>query len=124
MCGDCRNKDLVARLWTAASPPLRMIWSDPPFGVSYSEKMNWLSAHRSGPSRRPIENDSLKPDQLQKLFAMALEVSRQHAMPGAVIYATVPGAYLKYFISRSRRWRVQLSKLPGVGEAEFRDRAR
>jgi hypothetical protein len=76
-----------------------MIWTDPPYGVTYSEKTNWLSAHRSGPSRRPIENDSLKPDQLQKLFAMALEVSRQHAMPGAVIYATVPGAYLKYFIA-------------------------
>jgi DNA modification methylase len=30
---------------------------------------------------------------------MALEVSRDHAMPGAVIYATVPGAYLKYFIA-------------------------
>jgi hypothetical protein len=98
-CGDCRDKDLAARLWTAASPSLRMIWSDPPYGVSYSEKTNWLNEHRSGPSRRPIENDSLKPDQLQKLFAMALEVSREHALPGAVIYATVPGAYLKYFIA-------------------------
>ena len=97
-CGDCRDKDLVARLWTAASPSLRMIWSDPPYGVSYSEKTNWLNEHRSGPSRRPIENDSLKPQQLQKLFATALEVSREHALPGAVIYATVPSAYLKYFI--------------------------
>jgi hypothetical protein len=52
VCGDCRDKDLVARLWTSASPPLRMIWTDPPYGVSYSEKTNWLSAHRSGPSRR------------------------------------------------------------------------
>jgi hypothetical protein len=99
VCGDCRDKDLVARLWATASPPLRMIWSDPPYGVSYVEKTSWLNTHRSGPSRRPIENDSLKPDQLQKLFATALEVSREHAMPGAVIYATVPGAYLKYFIA-------------------------
>ena len=99
VCGDCRDRDLVARLWTATSRSLRMIWSDPPYGVSYSEKTNWLNTHRSGPSRRPIENDSLKPDQLQKLFAMALEVSRTHALPGAVIYATVPGAYLKYFIA-------------------------
>jgi DNA modification methylase len=32
------------------------------------------------------------------LFAAALEIAREHAMPGAVIYATVPSVFLKYFI--------------------------
>jgi DNA modification methylase len=75
-----------------------MIWSDPPYGVSLGAKAIWLSERRRGPRRRPIENDSLKPNELQKLFAMALNVVREHAMPGAVIYATVPGAFLKFFI--------------------------
>jgi DNA modification methylase len=51
-----------------------------------------------GPTRRPIENDSLKPNELQKLFVTALDVARQYAMPGAVIYATVPSVFLKHFI--------------------------
>jgi DNA modification methylase len=98
ICGDCRDKAVVARLWADKSPLLRMIWSDPPYGVSLGAKAIWLNERRRGPRRRPIENDSLKPNELQKLFAMALNVVREHAMPGAVIYATVPGAFLKFFI--------------------------
>jgi DNA modification methylase len=75
-----------------------LIWSDPPYGVSLGAKANWLSERRGGSSRRPIENDSLKPAELQKLFSTALNVAREHALPGAGIYATVPGAFLKHFI--------------------------
>jgi DNA modification methylase len=78
--------------------PLRMISTDPPYGVRYGEKTAWASKHGGGHSRRLIENDSLKPAELQKLFATALEAAREYAMPGAVIYATVPSVFLKYFI--------------------------
>jgi len=98
ICGDCQDRAILARLWADAGPPLRMISTDPPYGVSYGEKTGWASEHGGGPSRRPIENDSLKPAELQKLFATALEVAREYAMPGAVIYATVPSIFLKYFI--------------------------
>jgi hypothetical protein len=120
VCGDCRDKDLVDRLWTAASPPLRMIWSDPPYGVSYSEKTNWVNEHRSGPSRRPIENDSLKPEQLQKLFAMALEAC--DAWSGHL--RDCSRSVSQVFHCGSRRWRLQLSSMPRVGETELRDRTR
>ncbi len=75
-----------------------MIWTDPPYGVSDGEKTNWLNEHRGGPSRRPIENDSLKLADLQQLFVASLDVARGHAMPGAAIYATVAGAFLRSFI--------------------------
>jgi hypothetical protein len=32
-CGDCRDRAVVARLWTNGGPHLRMIWTDPPYGV-------------------------------------------------------------------------------------------
>jgi len=35
---------------------------------------------------------------LQKLFADALTTARAHALLGAVLYATVPSVFLKYFI--------------------------
>jgi DNA modification methylase len=98
ICGDCRDKTVVGRLWNERGPHLRMIWTDPPYGVSYGDKTAWSNRHRGGPSRRPIENDSLQPAELQKLFATALEVAREYAMAGASIYAAVPSAFLKYFI--------------------------
>lgn len=98
IAGNCCDKAVVERLWADGSPPLRTIWTDPPYGVSYGEKSNWVNEHRGGPGRRPIENDSLKPPELQKLFATALGFGREHAIPGAAVYATVPSVYLKYFI--------------------------
>ena len=42
-----------------------MIWTDPPYGVSYGEKTKWNNRHSGGASRRPIENDAQKPGELQ-----------------------------------------------------------
>jgi DNA modification methylase len=98
VCGDCRDRGSVGNLFGDSSPQLRLIWTDPPYGVSYAEKTAWITEHGCGLSRRPIENDSLLPSELQTLFSDALAIAREHALPGAVIYATVPSVFLKYFI--------------------------
>ena len=98
VCSDSRDSGSLKRLWAEDSPSIRMIWTDPPYGVSYGAKTQWTDQHAAGSSRRPIENDSLKPVELQKLFADALNAARDHALPGAVVYATVPSVFLKYFI--------------------------
>jgi DNA modification methylase len=98
VCGTSRDSAVPNRLWTKDSPSIRMIWTDPPYGVSYGAKTQWTDQHSAGSSRKPIENDSLKPVELQKLFSDALNTAREHALPGAVVYATVPSVFLKYFI--------------------------
>ena len=98
ICGDSTDPVVVERLWADDSPPARMIWTDAPYGVGYGEKTISNHRHGHGRGRRPIKNDSLPPDELQKLFAAALDIAREHAMPGAVVYATVPSVFLKYFI--------------------------
>jgi DNA modification methylase len=98
ICGDSRDQQTIACLWPDVGPLWRMIWTDPPYGVSYGEKTDWNNQHRGSPRRRAIENDSLKPTELQKLFAAALALAREHAAAGAAIYATVPSVFLKYFI--------------------------
>jgi DNA modification methylase len=98
LCGDCTNRVAVKRLWGDDAPPARMIFTDAPYGVGYGEKTTYNNRHGYGRSRRPIKNDSLSPEELQKLFAAALNIAREHAMPGAIIYATVPSVFLKYFI--------------------------
>ena len=47
--GDCCDRGSVERLWADRSPPLRLIWTDPPYGVSYGEKTNWVNEHSGGP---------------------------------------------------------------------------
>ena len=98
ICGDCTDVDVVARLMGSHRSQVRLIWTDPPYGVDYGAKTDWAYQHGGGPRRRAIENDSLKPAALQTLFAAALAVARQYAMPGAAVYATVPSLFLKYFI--------------------------
>jgi DNA modification methylase len=98
ICGDSTDQAVLARLWGDADLRARMLFADAPYGVNYGEKTQWTNRRRGGPKRRSIENDSLKPTELQKLFAAALNVAREYALPGAAIYATVPGVFLKYFI--------------------------
>jgi DNA modification methylase len=98
ICGDSTDRAAAKRLWADDGRPVRMIWTDAPYGVSYGEKTISNSRHGHGRGRRPIENDSLSADELQKLFAAAIGVAREHAMAGAVIYATVPSVFLKHFI--------------------------
>jgi DNA modification methylase len=98
ICGDSRDPRTIAHLWSGVGPFWRMIWTDPPYGVSYGEKTDWNNQHRGGPRRRAIENDSLKPIELQKLFAAVLALAREYAAAAAAIYATVPSVFLKYFI--------------------------
>jgi DNA modification methylase len=98
ICGDGTDPTVLARLWSDTDLRTRMLFVDNPYGVNYGEKTQWTNQYRGGGKRRPIENDSLKPTELQKLFAAALNVAREYALPGAVIYATVPSVFLKYFI--------------------------
>ena len=98
ICGDSTDPTVVARLWSDTDLRTRMLFADIPYGVNYGEKTEWTNHHRGGAKRRPIENDSLRPAELQKLFAAALNVACERALPGAVIYATVPSVFLKYFI--------------------------
>jgi hypothetical protein len=82
ICGDSTDPTVLARLWCDTDLRTRMLFVDIPYGVKYCDKTQWTNHHRRGPKRRPIENDSLKPTELQKLFAAALNVARTYALPG------------------------------------------
>jgi site-specific DNA-methyltransferase (adenine-specific) len=100
ICGDCGDASVVARLWAGGGPRLRMIWTDPPYGVSYADKTAWMERHGAQRTRRPIANDDLTPEEIAALFTRALGGAIDHAESGAAIYATVPaGPLLPVFIA-------------------------
>ena len=64
ICGDSTNPTVLVRLWSDNERRLRMVLADSPYGVYYGEKrVDQPSPRRT--ERRPIENDSLKPKELQ-----------------------------------------------------------
>jgi hypothetical protein len=60
LCADCRDQAAVRRLWGDNGPRLRMIWTDPPYGVDYAAKNAYLNrTDRGNRIQVPIENDKL-----------------------------------------------------------------
>ena len=100
ICGDCREKGDVGRLWPNGGPKIRLLVTDPPYGVDYAAKNAYLNrTDRGNRIQRPIENDKLTAGETGLMFEKALEVAKQFAEPGAACYATVPGGpLLVYFI--------------------------
>ncbi len=100
LCGDCRENGTVGRLWRDGGPRIRMVWTDPPYGVDYAAKNAYLNrTDRGNRIQVPIENDKLTAGETGFLFNAALTVAKTWAMAGASLYATVPsGPLLVYFI--------------------------
>jgi DNA modification methylase len=100
LCGDCRDEATVSRLWGDNGPRLRMIWTDPPYGVDYAGKNAYLNrSDRGNRIQVPIENDKLTAGETGFLFKAALSVAKERAHTGATVYATVPsGPLLVHFV--------------------------
>jgi len=98
-CGDSTDAALVARVFQDFKA--RMVWTDPPYGVSYASKNEYLNRGDRGTRiQKPIENDDLSPIQVRELFRQALSQALERAVPGAVCYASVPsGPLLPMFIA-------------------------
>jgi DNA modification methylase len=99
-CGDCRDDAIVTRLF--GKRRARMIWTDPPYGVSYADKNKFLNASdRGNRIQREITNDHLTPEKTEALFGAALSTVVSHCEPGAALYATVPGGPLQAHFMRA-----------------------
>lgn len=101
VCGDCRDRDEVARLFVENSPSIRMICTDPPYGIDYVATKNQALQHLHKGTRvkTSIVNDSLSPKETHELFRAALSLGAERAHRGAACYASVAaGPLLTGFI--------------------------
>jgi len=100
LCADCRQAEQVQRLWQDGAR-FRQILTDPPYGVGYAAKNQYLNrSDRGNRIQKPIENDHLSPAETALLFQTALQQSLPYALPGAAVYASVPsGPLLPRFIA-------------------------
>jgi hypothetical protein len=101
ICADCRDEAEVGRLWSEKRAPARLIWTDPPFGVSYAKKNRFLNrSDRGNRIQKPITNDHLCEAETGALLRDGLAVASRYCEPGACVYVSVPGGgLLACFIS-------------------------
>jgi DNA modification methylase len=97
LCGDATKKEDVERLM--GGEKCNLIWTDPPYGVHYGEKLEKANpiAHRV----RDIENDNLSPDKLEQFLRDALSNAAIASVPGAAIYVACPAGTLLPFLIAS-----------------------
>lgn len=77
----CADSKDPAAVRACVGGALRLIVTDPPYGVSYVGKTN---------EALTIENDSLNEEQLRELWAAVLDAWIPELTPGGGLYATVP----------------------------------
>lgn len=99
VCGDCTD----AAVWDAVTQgrKARMVWTDPPYGVSYADKNAFLNKLDKGNRiQTPIENDHMTEQDTEALCRDALAQAFAHTEPGAAAYvACPPGPLLPHFIA-------------------------
>lgn len=95
LCGDATD----STAWDAlmAGDTADLVWTDPPYGVSYGEKnamLNRVMGAGSGADRSlletPIGNDSLTAEQLTDFLRASLSLTCAHTRPGGVVYVAAP----------------------------------
>jgi DNA modification methylase len=91
----------VALLWIENGYLVRLIWTDPPYGIDYVATKNQALRHLHKGTRvkTSIVNDSLSPKETHELFRAALSLAAERAHRGAACYASVAaGPLLAGFI--------------------------
>ena len=89
LCGDATSAEDVARLIDGKKADLLL--TDPPYGVSYASKNEFLNALDEGNRvQTAIENDHKKPEEMSAFWVATFTTVREHMRPGASYYVTGP----------------------------------
>ena len=88
-CGDSTKAEDVGRLMNGAKAQL--VITDPPYGVSYSDKNAFLNAIDKGNiNQTKIENDHLNKKETQAMWGSAFKNMADAMGSGAVVYCFMP----------------------------------
>jgi len=90
LCGD--STDTLAWETLLDRRQVGMVWTDPPYGVSYqaNETKESLKAHKRRTDGLVVENDTMNLDQLQDLLRASLSLAWASCKPGAAWYVAAP----------------------------------
>jgi DNA modification methylase len=88
LCGDVLDQQSMARLF---KEPIRLLVTDPPYGVDYSGKNDFLNNHNKGnANQKDIANDSQTTEQMYEFWKASFTNIRRFMDSGASYYVTGP----------------------------------
>ena len=98
MCGDSADEEDVVRLLVGQQ--LNLLVSDPPYGVSYAEKNQFLNVIDKGNRvQAPIVADHMAGEEMQQFWCNIFRLWYRYLVPGACYYITGPqGGELLYLL--------------------------
>jgi DNA modification methylase len=89
LCGDATQPNDLARLM--AGNKANMLWTDPPYGVSYGDKNQFLNRYDKGNRIQDnIVSDHMPPASMHDFWASAFQAVASHLAPGAAYYISGP----------------------------------
>lgn len=89
MCGDSTDLETVKRLMGGALAD--MVFTDPPYGVSYTEKNEFLNGFDTSQRlTNPIENDSRSPAEMEDFWETAFGILAECTKEEMAYYITAP----------------------------------
>jgi len=89
LCGDSTRTECVKKLFK--DDRASILITDPPYGVSYAAKNEFLNAiARGNHIQTPIEGDNQTPDEMSAFWVAAFTAIREVLAPGAAYYVTGP----------------------------------
>ncbi len=100
LCGDSRDATQLERL--LGGQRVDMVWTDPPYGISYADKNKSLNkTDRGNRIQTPIEADHIDIAGLEALLRASLGSAVEVCRPGAVWFVAAPGmaAQLRVFVN-------------------------
>lgn len=84
MCGDSTDKTDMALLMDGKMADC--IWTDPPYGVDYTEKNDFLNKARTEIGHRKIAGDELRNEDLESFLSQAFIAASTHLKAGGCVY--------------------------------------
>lgn len=89
MCGDSTKREDVEKLMQGKKAD--MVFTDPPYGVSYADKNKYLNSISPGNRiQTEIENDHKSEEEIQELWFKVFEIIRDNLSPIHSYYITGP----------------------------------
>lgn len=91
VCGDATEPEA----WSSLPEPFHLLWTDPPYGVDYLGKVEYLrAAGIDSQQTRHVANDALGIPGTRQLWFESFLLAKTHALPEATFYATAPSGDL------------------------------
>jgi DNA modification methylase len=89
LCGDATDREQIGLLM--AGEVADLLWTDPPYGVSYADKNEFLNQIDKGNRvQKPIEHDHASPGEMAVFWRSAFTAVRPALRAGAAYYVTGP----------------------------------